>query len=277
MLAAVDVPRVRLRRSKNHSGLLRSPHRDAADVHAPLLPGSRHPRSGLRRARYEGVALQRGRLGQATRYGPGVSYFQRFWTYATQVLFHFNLGRSFKENSSVWGIISLYVPRTIWLAAVSLALTTIIAIPLGIFQAARRNTVGDYTATGAAFVLYAMPSFFSCACSCHRRLQLPLAAPTEHSPPAGVAGVGDVHQSQRLHTAGRGVDSCLSVAGLSRYMRGTVLEVLVQDYVTHRQGQGLQSLSSDPLRSTPFATRWGPIMRRAVGTLHPRAVPGAVP
>ena len=56
------------------------------------------------------------------------------------MLFHFNLGRSYKENSSVWGIISLYVPRTIWLAAVSLALTTIIAIPLGIFQAARRNT-----------------------------------------------------------------------------------------------------------------------------------------
>jgi len=51
----------------------------------------------------------------AKQHGMDHSYFDRFWTYATQVLFHFNLGRSYKENSSVWGIISLYVPRTIWL------------------------------------------------------------------------------------------------------------------------------------------------------------------
>jgi peptide/nickel transport system permease protein len=95
----------------------------------------------------------------AKTHGMDATYFHRFWTYATQLFFHFNLGRSYKQNSSVWGIISLYVPRTIWLAAVSLALTTIIAIPLGIYQASRRNTFGDYTATGVAFVLYAMPNF----------------------------------------------------------------------------------------------------------------------
>ena len=35
-------------------------------------------------------------------------------------------------------------------------------IHIWIYQAARRNTVGDYTATGVAFVLYAMPSFLLC-------------------------------------------------------------------------------------------------------------------
>ena len=36
----------------------------------------------------------------------------------------------------------------------------IIALPLGIFQAVRRNSIGDNVATSAAFILYSMPSFF---------------------------------------------------------------------------------------------------------------------
>jgi peptide/nickel transport system permease protein len=43
-------------------------------------------------------------------------YLVRFWNYLDQVFIHFNLGVSYKQNLSVWGIISLYVPRTIWLA-----------------------------------------------------------------------------------------------------------------------------------------------------------------
>jgi len=62
-------------------------------------------------------------------------YFVRFWNYLDQVFVHFNLGHSYKQNLSVWGIISLYVPRTIWLALTSLILTVLIALPLGIFQA----------------------------------------------------------------------------------------------------------------------------------------------
>src|SRR5271155_849538 len=64
-------------------------------------------------------------------------YWVRFWNYIVQVFGHFNLGHSYKQNLSVWGIISLYVPRTIWLALASLILTVIIAIPLGVYQASR--------------------------------------------------------------------------------------------------------------------------------------------
>ena len=191
----------------------------------------------------------------AKQHGMDRSYFDRFWTYATQVLFHFNLGRSFKENSSVWGIISLYVPRTIWLAAVSLGLTTVIAIPLGIYQAARRNTVGDYTATGVAFVLYAMPSFLLCmllldAFSFHGP-HLP------NSPPQGV-------QAWAMFTSPEGFIlpvaalTMLSVAGLSRYMRGTVLEVLVQDYVRTAKAKGCSSRRT--LFKHAFRNALGPII-----------------
>lgn len=175
----------------------------------------------------------------AAQNGMNRAYLLRFWTYVTQVFFHFNLGHSYKQNMSVWGIISLYVPRTIWLALSSLVLTVFIAIPLGIIQASRRNTVFDYTATGSAFVLYAMPSFLLC--------MLVLDAFSFHwphlpsSPPTGVAPwamftdpIGFVLPVACL--------TMLSVAGLSRYMRGTVLEVLVQDYVRTAKAKGCSNL-----------------------------------
>jgi peptide/nickel transport system permease protein len=191
----------------------------------------------------------------AKQHGMDHSYFYRFWTYASQLFFHFNLGRSYKENSSVWGIISLYVPRTIWLAAVSLMLTTIIAIPLGIYQASRRNTFGDYTATGVAFVLYAMPNFLLA--------MLLLDAFSFHfphlpnSPPQGV-------QAWAMFTDPAGfllpvaALTMLSVAGLSRYMRGTVLEVLVQDYVRTAKAKGCSGFRT--LFKHAFRNALGPII-----------------
>jgi len=165
-------------------------------------------------------------------------YLVRFWNYLVQVFAHFNLGHSYKQNLSVWGIISLYVPRTIWLALSSLLLTIIIAIPLGIFQASRRNTTIDYAATGTAFVLYAMPSFLLCMLALQAFSFSWPHLPS--SPPSGVAAwamftdpVGFVLPVLCL--------TLLSVAGLSRFMRGTVLEVLVQDYVRTAKAKGCSS------------------------------------
>ena len=179
----------------------------------------------------------------------------RFWTYVTQVFFHFNLGHSYKQNLSVTGIIALYIPRTIWLAVSSLIFTTVIAIPLGIFQASRRNSVFDYSATGSAFVLYATPSFLLCmlvldAFSFHT-LHLP------SSPPSGVAPwaiftdpVGFILPVACL--------TMLSVAGLSRFMRGTVLEVMVQDYVRTAKAKGCSNRRT--LFRHAFRNALGPII-----------------
>jgi peptide/nickel transport system permease protein len=162
-------------------------------------------------------------------------YWVRFWEYIDQVFFHFNLGHSYKQNLSVWGIISLYVPRTIWLALSSLILTVIIALPLGIYQASRRNSTVDYVATGTAFILYGIPAFllgilmlqfFSFSF-----LHLPA------SPPSGVAPwamftdpAGFILPVVTL--------TLLSIAFLSRFMRSAVLEVLVQDYVRTAKAKG---------------------------------------
>ena len=79
--------------------------------------------------------------------------------YMNQLL-HGNLGYSYAENQSVLALFQERVARSVYLSGISLLLAVVIAVPLGIFQAARRNSIGDNLATSAAFILYSMPVFF---------------------------------------------------------------------------------------------------------------------
>ena len=74
-------------------------------------------------------------------------------------LFQGNLGYSYKLNQSVASLVGEVWARSAWLSGASLVLSVVIAFPLGIYQAVRRNTVGDYTVTTISFALYAMPAF----------------------------------------------------------------------------------------------------------------------
>lgn len=206
----------------------------------------------------------------AQQFGLNHSYFVRFWSYIVQVFAHFNLGHSYKQNMSVWQIIALYVPRTIWLALSSLIFTIIIAIPLGIFQASKRNTVFDYGATGTAFVLYATPAFLLCilaldAFSFHT-IHLPA------SPPSGVAPWAIFTNPAGFILPVASL-TLLSVAGLSRFMRGTVLEVLVQDYIRSARAKGCSS--GRTLFRHAFRNALGPIIT-ILGLSIPALLGGAL-
>ena len=204
------------------------------------------------------------------QHGMNHPYLVRFWNYLVQVFGHFNLGHSYKQNMSVWQVISLYVPRTIWLALSSLFLTTVIAIPLGIAQASKRNTGFDYSATGVAFVLYGVPSFLLC--------QLALDFFSFHwphlpsQPPAGVAPwaiftdpVGFLLPVACLTLA--------TIAGLSRFMRGTVLEVMVQDYIRSARAKGCSNRRT--LFRHAFRNALGPIIT-ILGLSIPALLGGAL-
>jgi peptide/nickel transport system permease protein len=168
-------------------------------------------------------------------------YFIRMYQYIEGLVVHFNLGFSYKENQPVWGLLKLLIPRTFWLAGVSLALAIVIALPLGIYQAWRRNSGFDYVATGVVFILYSIPAFVLAlvlldAFSFHSPLNYHLP----NSPPTGVhpwamftQPAGFILPIVTLAAA--------SVAGLSRFMRSSVLDVLVQDYVRTAKAKGCSS------------------------------------
>ena len=74
-------------------------------------------------------------------------------------LLHGNVGYSYSDNQTVASLFAERLARSIYLSGVSLLFAIIIALPLGIFQAAKRNSLGDSVFTSAAFILYSMPVF----------------------------------------------------------------------------------------------------------------------
>ena len=70
------------------------------------------------------------------------------------------LGVSFKDRQPVWDKIAPRIPVTVTLNVVSLVLTYLIAIPLGIYSAVRTGSVFDQVSTVAVFMLYSLPSFW---------------------------------------------------------------------------------------------------------------------
>lgn len=161
-------------------------------------------------------------------------FFVRFWDYFLQVCVHFNLGFSWRNNLSVWSLISLYVPRTIWLASLAFMLTLLIALPVGVIQASKRNSWFDYSMTNTLFVLYGIPAFLLSLFMINWfifgtfHFQLP---PTD-----GSALQIFTHPSEFIIPVV--TLSILNLAFFSRFMRSAVLDVLVQDYIRTAKAKG---------------------------------------
>ena len=151
-------------------------------------------------------------------------------------LVHGNLGWSYKLNQSVTSLIKERWARSVYLTAVALTLAVLIGIPLGIYQAVRRNTIGDYTVTSLAFIVYAMPVFFLGLILIQVfSLQLHWFGYEASSSTSVVTVMGDWHD-MALPVA---TLTLLTIASFSRYMRSTAMDVLAQDYIKVARAKGL--------------------------------------
>ncbi len=160
---------------------------------------------------------------------------QQFLTYMNQTL-HLNFGFSFKLNQSVTDLFKENAGRSALLSGVSVTIAVLIAVPLGIFQAVKRNSVADYTLTAVSFTLYSMPIFFiSLVLIDIFALHLHVF-PFEASQATTVVGVLKNPRSMVLPVASL---VALSVAGYSRYMRSSALDNLAQDYIKVARAKGL--------------------------------------
>jgi peptide/nickel transport system permease protein len=153
---------------------------------------------------------------------------------------HGNLGYSFKQNMSVDSIVIHDLPNDILLVGGSLVLALLIAIPLGVVQAVRRNKLTDYTATGISFVLYSMPAYLLgllliSVFAVNLRL-LPAEAPQEPT----ITGVLSDPAGLILPIATLTLVTC---ALFSRYMRSSAIENLAQDYIRTARATGLGQMA----------------------------------
>jgi peptide/nickel transport system permease protein len=159
----------------------------------------------------------------------------QFGTYLVNLL-HGNFGWSYKLNQTVDSLFMEKAPLSAFLSASSLVIAIAVAVPLGIFQAVKRNSVGDITATTLAFVLYSMPVFLV-ALLLIQVFALSLGWVDANVP-----------QDQSLSSAlGHFTDlilpvvalSTTAVASYSRYERSAALDVLAQDYIKVARAKGI--------------------------------------
>ncbi len=150
-------------------------------------------------------------------------------------LVHGNLGFSPKLNISVAALIAQDLPKTMILVGLGLIVSLLFGIPLGMYQAVKRYTVGDYVLTGVAFVGYATPTFFI-----GLLLVEWFAVDIHIFPPFAPQGssVGQILSQPQALVLPVLAYAFVLYALWSRYMRSSVMDNLVQDYVRTARAKG---------------------------------------
>ncbi|MEO3803147.1 ABC transporter permease [Nonomuraea sp. B1E8] len=147
-----------------------------------------------------------------------------------------DLGYSYVNNQTVADLLLQRAPRSAYLAGISLLLSVLIALPVGVYQAARRNSIGDNVVTGLALITYSMPLFLLGLLLIQVfALWLPIFS-FEASQSASMLDVMTAWHEMTLPIA---TLTGLSVAIFSRYMRSSSLDVLAQDYIRVVRAKGL--------------------------------------
>ncbi|TWJ19416.1 ABC transporter permease [Geobacter argillaceus] len=154
-----------------------------------------------------------------------------------------DFGRSFApDNRPVMDKIRERIPVTLSLNVIALVLEFGLAIPIGILAATRRDTLLDKGITLFVFLGFAVPTFWLALILMYlfgvKLGWLPISG--LHSLGSdklhGLAWFGDLARHLILPIS---IATFGSLAGLSRYMRSTMLEVIGQDYITTARAKGL--------------------------------------
>jgi peptide/nickel transport system permease protein len=137
-------------------------------------------------------------------------------------------------NPDRGGEIAEFLPKTIVLVLLGTVVSLLFGIPLGIYQAVKRYTVGDYALTGLSFIGYATPTFFVGLLLIQWfQIDIHLFPPAPQS--SSVLGVLSNPAGLVLPVLAY---AFVLYALWSRFMRSSVMDNLVQDYVRTARAKG---------------------------------------
>jgi peptide/nickel transport system permease protein len=197
------------------------------------------------------------------------AFLLQYLTWLGQVL-HGNLGYAYAQNQSVASLLAASLPRTLALTVTATVIALLVALPLGLIQAARRNTVTDHALRGLTLLFYAMPAFVLGSV-----LILVFALRLHVFGPEGpqVAGFWGAIADWRAMTLPVATLALLTIALFARYMRSSALDSLAEEYVEAARSRGAgegRVLARHVLRNSlvPVVT--------LVGLSIPQIVGGAV-
>ena len=154
-----------------------------------------------------------------------------------------DFGRSIFQERPVFDIIAEALPNTVILNLATLLIIQLVGITLGSIQAVRQYSVTDNAISVTSLIFYSMPSFWLAL-----MLQLIFALKWPVLPSSGMT---DAVMYDYMTTWEKALDhlkhlilpagalGLASAAGIARYMRSSLLEVIRQDFVRTARAKGL--------------------------------------
>ncbi len=175
-------------------------------------------------------------------YGLDKPIYVQYWDWLARIV-QFDFGNSLSgDGRPVIDKILERMPLTIGMNVVSLFLTLLIAIPIGIVSAVKQGTWVDKTFTVLVFLGFAMPGFWLALL-----MMLYFSIDLGWFPISGLTSLNfdklspfeqlvDVAKHLALPIF---VGTVGSIAGTSRFLRSSMLEVLRQDYILTARAKGI--------------------------------------
>ena len=160
-----------------------------------------------------------------------------------------NLGESFATRLPVARALREAMPVSLSLGGTALILTFLVGIPIGIVQAARRGRAVDRVLTIVTTTVYAAPSYWLAlalvavftygAAALGLPPQLRLPAFGMRSPGAALTDGARVLDLARHAVLPLTILAAIGAAGIARYARTSVADVLSQDWVRTARAKGV--------------------------------------
>lgn len=146
-----------------------------------------------------------------------------------------DLGESYQLNQRVGDLISARLPKTLVLTVLSTVVALLVAIPLGVWQAVRRNRPADYVLSAITLLMYSTPvflvGFILLIVFALNAGLFPVQAPQSDT----LGGLFADFDALVLPVLAGGVGV---VAIFSRYLRSSVVDNLEEDYVRTARAKG---------------------------------------
>ena len=181
-----------------------------------------------------------------------------------------NLGASYNTVEPVGGLIADRLPNTLLLTGGALLLSIVVALPLGVLSATRRNSRFDRGVAGVSFFGISIPVFWLGI-----MLIILFSGQLGWLPAGGMATLGEpfslVDRLKHLILPTL-VLATANLAELTRYTRSSMISVLGEDYVRTAHAKGL--LRRVVLLRHALRAALIPVVT-VIGVLLPRAVSGA--
>lgn len=162
-------------------------------------------------------------------------FFEQFFAYIGGLL-HGDLGDALFQTGSVSKIIMQRLPATLELGVLTLLLTTVISIPLGLFCAARQDTISDNVIRVISVMMMSVPTFWIAT--------LVLVYPAvwwKYVPPTTYVSFFEAPLANMRMFLPPALLGAITGAGAQlRSVRTLTLEVLRQDYIRTAWAKGVK-------------------------------------